>query len=204
LTVRNVRTTVRTEGNAPDIAWSRVEVAAPGAQETGEIGEVSEVETGEVNAQKTTTFEEARKLLDDAWARSAKAYKEAKEQADTVYEAAKKLAVDKDARKRADEAHDQAVTEAKKVRDAITNVAQSVFTESWKQRDIAVKDALAASKASGDLAQKTYKDAVAQADAVHKAARTQAIDKQAEKKADEARKDAGKQARKNLDEATKK
>jgi hypothetical protein len=171
---------------------------------TGKTREVSVVEKGEVSAQKTTTFEEARKLLDDAWARSAKAYKEAKEQADTVYEAAKKLAVDKDARKRADEAHDQAVTEAKKVRDAITNVAQSVFTESWKQRDVAVKDALSASKASGDLAQKTYKEAVAQADAVHKAARNQAVDKQAEKKADEAHKEAGRQARKNLDEATKK
>jgi hypothetical protein len=161
------------------------------------------VETGEVSGQNTKTFEEARKLLDDAWARSAKAYKEAKEQADTVYEAAKKLAVDKDARKRAYEAHDQAVTEAKKVRDAITNVAQSVFTESWKQRDIEVADAASRLKDRGDLAQKTYKEAVAQADAVHKAARNQAVDKQAEKKADEAHKEAGKQAKKNLNETMK-
>ncbi len=162
------------------------------------------METGDVSAQKTKTFEEARKLLDDAWTRSAKAYKEAKEQADAVYEAAKKLAVDKDARKRADEAHDQAVTEAKKVRDAITNVAQSVLAESWKQRDVEVADAASRLKDRGDLAQKAYKEAVEQADAVHKAARKQAVDKQAEKKADEAHKEAGKQARKNLDDAMKK
>ena len=86
----------------------------------------------ETGTQKPQTHEEARKLLDEAWDRSAKVYKEAKEQADTVYEAAKKIAVDKDGRKRADEAHEEALKEAKRLRDAITNVAQAVFSEFWR------------------------------------------------------------------------
>jgi len=87
----------------------------------------------EAGTQKPQTHEEARKLLDEAWDRSAKVYNEAKAQADAVYEAAKKVAVDKDARKRADEAHEEALKEAKRLRDAITNVAQAVFAEFWRR-----------------------------------------------------------------------
>lgn len=48
------------------------------------IREVSEVETGESGTQKTATYNEAKKLLDEAWARSAKVYKEAKDRKSVV------------------------------------------------------------------------------------------------------------------------
>jgi len=91
------------------------------------------METGDSATQSPQTHEEARKLRDDAWERSRLVYKEAKEQADIVYEAAKKLATDKDARKRADDAHEEALTEAKKLRDAITRTAESVFSDFWRK-----------------------------------------------------------------------
>ncbi|MFC2009232.1 hypothetical protein ACFLUT_04175 [Chloroflexota bacterium] len=92
------------------------------------------METEGVGGHKAQTHGEAKKLLDEAWDRSGKVYKEAKQQADIVYEEAKRLAVDAEARKRADEAHEEALKEAKKVRDAITNVAQSIFIDFWKQK----------------------------------------------------------------------
>ena len=162
------------------------------------------METGESGTQKTATYNEAKKLLDEAWARSAKVYKEAKEQADILHEAARKIATDKDARKRADEAHDEALKEAKKVRDAITNVAQSVFTESWVQRDVELKDATARTQERSDLAQKTYREAKDRAAATHREAKTQAVDKEAGKAADQARKEAETQAKQDYDEAMKK
>ena len=79
------------------------------------------------------THDEARRLRDEAWERSAKVYKEAKAQADIVYEAAKKLAVDEEARRRAEAAHEEALAEAKKVREAITRVADSVFSDFWNR-----------------------------------------------------------------------
>ena len=162
------------------------------------------VEMGEGGVEKTKTYAEAKVLLDEAWKRSVTVYKEAKEQADIIYEAAKKMAVDKEARKRADEAHEEALKEAKKVRDAITNVAQSVFTGSWARRDLEAKEAAAGLQERSDLAQKVYKEAREQATAAHKEAKKQAIDRQAEKAADEAHKEADRVAKKNYDEAMKK
>ena len=79
------------------------------------------------------THEEARQLRDEAWERAGKVYKEAKEQADVVYEAAKKLATDKEGLQRADEAHAEALKQAKKLRDAISGVADSVFADFWRK-----------------------------------------------------------------------
>ena len=92
------------------------------------------METEGVGPHRMQTHAEAKKLLDDSWDRATKAYKEAKKQADTVYEEARKAAVDEEARKRADAAHEEALKEARKVRDAITNVAQAVFIDFWKQK----------------------------------------------------------------------
>jgi len=92
------------------------------------------METEGVGAHGMQTHAEAKKLLDDAWDRATKVYKEAKKQADIVYEEAMKAAVDDAARKRADAAHDEALKEARKARDAITNVAQAVFIDFWKQK----------------------------------------------------------------------
>ncbi|TFH33853.1 MAG: hypothetical protein E4G93_06260 [Dehalococcoidia bacterium] len=89
--------------------------------------------TGEAGDQKAQTHEEARKVLDDAWVRADKVYKEAKKQADIVHEEVRKLAVDEESRKRADEAHAEALTQAKKAKDAITKVAEAVFSDFWKR-----------------------------------------------------------------------
>jgi vacuolar-type H+-ATPase subunit H len=99
----------------------------------GEVLEVSDMETGKVEHQMAQTHEEARKLLDEAWDRAMKVHKEAKKQADIVYEEARKLAVDEEGRKRAEEAHTEALKQAKKASDAITNVAQAVFSDFWKR-----------------------------------------------------------------------
>ncbi|MBN1152805.1 MAG: hypothetical protein JXA58_06290, partial [Dehalococcoidia bacterium] len=107
-------------------------------------------------------------------------------------------------RKRADQAHDEAIKEAKKVRDAIVNVAQAVFTESWAQRDIEAKDAGDRLKERSDLAQKTYREAKDRAAATHKEAKNQAVDKQAGEAADKARKEAERQAKQAYDETMKK
>ena len=162
------------------------------------------MEMGQGGAEKAKTYAEAKVLLDEAWMRSATVYKDAREQADIIYEAAKKMAVDKDARKRADEAHEEALKEAKKVRDAITNVAQSVFTGSWMQRDLEAKEAASGLQERSDLAQKVYKEAREQATVVHKEAKKHAVDRKAEKATDEAHKEADRLAKKNYDEAMKK
>jgi len=92
------------------------------------------METEGVGEHRMQTHGEAKKVLDEAWDRATKVYKEAKLQADIVYEEARKAAVDDEARKRADAAHEEALKEARKVRDAITNVAQAVFIDFWKQK----------------------------------------------------------------------
>ena len=161
------------------------------------------METGETGAPKAKTHGEARALLDEAWDRSAAAYKVAKEQADIVHEKAKKMAVDKEARKRADEAHKEAVNEAKKVRDAITNVAQAVFTDFWTQKEVATQDAIVESKGRSDLAKKVYKEAKEQADIDHREARKQAVDGQAKTEADAIHNEAGRKAKKDYDDAMK-
>ena len=93
---------------------------------------MTEMDTESAGTPKRQTHEEARLLRDEAWERSAKVYKEAKAQADLVYEAAKKIAVDQAARERAGAAHEEALAEAKKLREAITRVADSVFIDFWK------------------------------------------------------------------------
>ncbi|MBN1856582.1 MAG: hypothetical protein JW846_06505 [Dehalococcoidia bacterium] len=159
--------------------------------------------TEPVGTQKSITHDEARKVLDEAWERSTKAYKVAKAEADAVYEQAKKVAPDKDARKRADEAHKAAIEAAKKVRDAITNEAQTVFTNVWTQKDKEAQEALAKTKERTELAQKAYKEAKDQAGIDHKAAKKKAVDAQARKDADAARKESEKKAKAVYDEAMK-
>jgi hypothetical protein len=99
----------------------------------GTIREVSVMDAGEERVQQPQTHAEAKELRDNAWELAMKAYKEAKAQADIVYDAAKKAAVDKEARIRVDAAYDEAIAEAKKVRDAITRVADAVFAEFWRK-----------------------------------------------------------------------
>ena len=158
--------------------------------------------TGKSAAQQVEDSNEARRLLDEAWVRAKKAYKEAKEQADIVYDRAKKLAVDKEAKKAVDQAHKEALKEAEKVRDAITQEAQAVFASFWKQRDIDSQEAIAKSKERTEQAKVAHKEAKEQADKVHREDKAQAVDKEAEKAADEARKEALEQAKKDYDEAT--
>jgi hypothetical protein len=166
------------------------------------ILEVSEMTTGKSVAQHAEDSNEARQLLDEAWDRAKKAYKEAKEQADIVHKEAKKMAVDKEAKKAVDQAHKEAVKQAEKLRDAITQEAQAVFAGFWKQRDIDLQEATAKSKERSDQAKITYKEAKEQADIVHKEARKQAVNKEAGKEADQARKETVEQAKKDRDEAT--
>ena len=149
-------------------------------------------------------YNEARRILDDAWDRSTKVYKEAKKQADIVYNEAKKLAVDKETKKRADEAHKEAIKAAATVRDAITDEAQAVFSNIWTKRDLDAKMAISRSKERGDLAQKAYKDAKKQADIDHKEAKGGAVDKEGNKAADQARTENLKKAKEDYDEAISK
>ncbi|HUS88170.1 MAG TPA: hypothetical protein VMW91_02180, partial [Desulfosporosinus sp.] len=106
------------------------------------------METGKSETQKPETHDEARKFLDEAWDRAKKVYKEAKEQADIVHKEAKKLAVDKQAKKAADEAHKEALEEVKKVRDAIVQEGQAVFSGFWKQSEIDSQEAITKAKES--------------------------------------------------------
>ena len=160
--------------------------------------------TSETGVEKTKTYNEAKQLLDDAWRHATKMYKEAKEQADEVYSLAKKAAPDKDARKRVDEAHDEAIKAAAKARDAITTLAQAAFQDSWKQRDVEIRDAAAKSKESDDRAQKVYDDAKVQMDKDHREAKMQAVNGEGRKSADAAHKEAEKRAKEHLNESLKK
>jgi hypothetical protein len=159
--------------------------------------------TDETGTEKTKTYVESKQLLDDAWQRALKLHKEAKQDADAVYAAAKKAAPDKEARKRVDQAHDEALKEATRLRDAITTLAQTAFTDSFRQRDLEAKDAVAKSKERVDLAQKTYSEAKVQMDKDHREAKTQAVDSEGRKSADAAHKEAEKRAKEQLGEALK-
>jgi len=154
-------------------------------------------EVSKLEAKKTGTHDEARKVLDDAWVRAKQVYKEAKEQADIVYKEAKKLAVDKQTKEAADKAYKEAVKEAEKLRDAITNEALAVFRGFWEQREKDSQEAITKSKESSDLAKKEFKEAKKQADIAHKEAKNQAVDKQAKDEADKAHKEARTQAKKD-------
>lgn len=146
----------------------------------------------------------ARKILDEAWEGASKVYKEAKEQADIVYKAAKELAVDKEAKKRVDEAHKEALKAAATVRDAITGEAQAAFSRFWTKRDLDAQIAIKKSKERGDLAQKVYKEAKGQADIDYKEAKGRAVDKEGKKAADQSRTENLKKAKEDYDEAISK
>jgi colicin import membrane protein len=146
---------------------------------------------------------EAKRLSDEAWKHSDLAYKEAKKQADIVYEEARKIAVDKQAKQAADEAHNEALKQAKKLRDAIIAEGQAVFRVSYDKADADyLKTTTKSLKAIKD-ADEAYKEAEKQADIVYKEAKKTAVDKQAKKAADDAHKQAIDQAKKARDEATR-
>lgn len=140
------------------------------------------------------TKEEIRKVLDEAYRRADMACKETKKQADIVYEEARKLAVDKLAKEKADKAHKEAVKQSEKVRDAIRNEALAVFVANYAQSDKDYQDDIIKSKERIELARKTYQEARKQADIIYKEAKKLAIDKQAKEEADKAYKEAKKKA----------
>jgi hypothetical protein len=181
------------------VRWAGTWDEIPGI-EREEAGRYQDMDPAESGTPKAKTHAEARALLDDAWARATKVYKESKEQADIVYDAAKKIAVDKEARKRADEAHKEAVKEAKKASDAITSVALAGFGDFWKQQDIDSKSAIHKSEERADLAKKAYKGAKKEADLLHEEAKRTATGGLERKQADEARSEAMKRAKKVYDE----
>ena len=144
---------------------------------------------------------EAKKVCDEAWARAYQAYKEAKKQADIVHKKARKIAVDKEAKKVADEARKNAIEQAKKLRDAITEEAMAVFRCSYDEADADYLETQTKSREAIKDADETYKEAKKQADIVYKEAKKQAVDKQAKKEAAKAYKGAIKQAEKDYREA---
>jgi hypothetical protein len=166
------------------------------------IKEVSGMEAGKSGTQKAAAYD--RKVLEEAHERAARAYQEAKKQADIVYEAVKKLAVDKTAKQEADKAYKEAVKQAEKVRDAIINEGMVLFTATWKQSEKDSEEAITKSKERGEQATKTYKEAKKQADIVHEGAKKQAGDKTARQEADKAHKEAVQQAEKDYKDATDK
>ena len=151
---------------------------------------------------QTKTPVSAREVLDEAWDSAQKAYKEAEKQAGIVREEAKKLAVDKQAKKEADKAYKEAVKQAKRDRDTITGKAQQAFTTNYEQSLKDRQEAITKSKERSDQVKIAYKEAKEQADIVYKEAKKMAIDKEAKKRADEAHKKALKEAEKVRDEAT--
>jgi colicin import membrane protein len=131
---------------------------------------------------------EAKKVADEAWDRAYKAYKEGKKQGDIVYKEAKKMAVDKQAKKEAGEAHKKAIEQAKKLRDAITAEAMVVFRCSYDKADADYLETQIKSRGAIKDADETYKES----------------NKQAKKEANEAYKKAIEQAKQVRDEATRK
>jgi hypothetical protein len=146
---------------------------------------------------------EAKRLSDEAYKHSDKAYNEAKKQADIVYEAAKKIAVDKQAKQAADEAHKDALVQAKKLRDAIIAEGQAVFRVSYDKADADYLETTTKSLKAIKDANEAYKEAEKTADIVYKEAKKTAVDKQAKQAADAAHKKALDQANQLRDEATR-
>jgi len=153
---------------------------------------------------KTKTPVSPRELMSEAFDRAQKTHKEAKRQADIVREEAKKLAVDKQAKKDADKAYGDAVKQAKKDYDTTTGEAQRAFTINYEQSLKDRQEAIAKSGERIDRGQKAYGEAKKQADLVHREAKDKAVDKHAKKEATKAHKDAIKQAQKDYDEAVEK
>ncbi|MFC2044085.1 hypothetical protein ACFLT8_02650 [Chloroflexota bacterium] len=160
----------------------------------------------ERNAQnvKNKTQDDARKLIDEAYARASLAYKEAKKQADLVHKEASKIAIDKQAKKVADEAHKKAIEEVKKLRGAIVAEAMVVFRSSYDQADLDYIDTTNKSREAIKDAISTYEEARKQTNIIYQEAKKLAVDGQAKKGADEAYKKAIKQAEQARDETTRK
>ena len=154
-------------------------------------------------AAQTLGHNEAKRISDEVDNHALLAYKEAKKQADIVYEAAKKLAVDKQAKQAADEAHKEALEQAKKLRDAIIAEGMAVFRVSYDKADADLIETRTKSLKAINDANEAYKEAEKQADIIYKEAKKTAINKQAKQVADEAHKKAIEQAKKARDEATR-
>ncbi len=163
----------------------------------------SETEKQALDVQ-TKSRDEARKLCDEAWARAYQAYKEAKRQAQIVHKKACKIALDKLAKKEANEAYKKAIEQAKKLRDTISAEGMAVFRCSYDKADADYLETQIKSREAITDADETYEEANKQADIVYKEAKKRAVDKQAEKEAKEAYKKAIEQAKQVRDEATRK
>ena len=103
----------------------------------------------------------------------------------------------------ADEAHKEALDQAKKLRDAIMAESMVVFRASYDKADVDYLEAKNKTLKAIKDADEAYKEAEKQADIVYKEAKKQATDKQAKQAADDAHKKAIEQAKKARDEATR-
>jgi tetratricopeptide (TPR) repeat protein len=142
----------------------------------------------------------ARKLCDDASQRAKMACDEAIKQANIVYEKAKTLAVNDQAKKEAAKAYEEAIKQAMEVRHTIEWEAQVVFTHTWVQSDKDYQEALTESKERIASAKKAYDEAKNQAGIVFEEAKKSADGKQV-KEAVKAYKKAIEQAEKDYHEA---
>ena len=163
----------------------------------------SEAETKALEA-KAKGHAEASRISDETFKRAYQAYNDSKKQIDSVYEQAKKIAVDKQAKEVADKAHKEALDQAKKLRDAIVTESNSVFRISYDKAEADYLESQTKSQVAIKEAEETYKEAKKQAEIVYKDAKKLAVDKQAKKEADEAYKKATEQAKQVRDEAMRK
>jgi bacterioferritin (cytochrome b1) len=147
---------------------------------------------------------EAKKVSDETWKRADQAYKEAKKQAHIVHKKARKIALDKQAKKEANEAYKKTIEQAKKLRDAIIAETMVVFRCSYDKADADYLETQIKLREAITDADETYKEANKQADIVYKEAKKRALDKQAKKEANEAYKKTIEQAKQVRDEATRK
>ena len=164
--------------------------------------EKSEAERQAVDAQSRGQSE-AKRISDETWDRADEAFKEAKKQADMVHKELKSIAVDKQAKKAANEAHKNAIKKAKEVREAIIAEAMSVFRISYDQATTDYVETTAKSRETVKDADEIYKEAKKMADIVYKKVKKGAGDKQAKKEGAEDRKKTIAQAKKVRDEATR-
>jgi tetratricopeptide (TPR) repeat protein len=142
----------------------------------------------------------ARKLCDDATERAKKACDEAIKQANIVYEKAKTLVVNDQAKEEAAKAYEEAVRKAEEVRHTIEWEAQVVFTHTWVQSDKDYQEALTKSKERVDSAKNTFDEVKNKASTVFEEAKKSADGKQV-KEAVKAYKKAIEQAEKDYHEA---
>ena len=127
--------------------------------------------TQELDVRLSKERAESKAIADDAWKRAYEVYEVAKKQADIVYQEAKKITMDKEAKQKLEKAHKEALEQAKKVRDAITAEATVAFTAAWDQGEKDYNEAIVKSKETGVRAQKTYKEAKEKADTVYQEAK---------------------------------